>query len=239
MPIPILMYHQVDRVPARGTPLRGMVVGPGAFARQMALLARLGYRGLAMRDLLPYLDGSVRGRVVGITFDDGYLNTLEQALPILRRHRFGATCYALSALLGDFNRWDDAKGVPRQPLMNAAQWRVWIDAGMEVGAHGRHHLDLTELDAAAARAEIGGARTELESLLQVPVQHFCYPYGRFLEPQRALVEAAGYRTAVTVRRGRAMPGGDRFALPRVLVARSTHLGHFVLKLLTRYEDRRG
>ena len=70
MNIPILMYHQIDVPPPRGTPLRGLVVSPGAFARQMWLLKALGYQGLSMRELEPYLKGERQGRVVGITFDE-------------------------------------------------------------------------------------------------------------------------------------------------------------------------
>lgn len=35
MSIPILMYHQIDAAPARGTPLRGLVVSLVSFARQI------------------------------------------------------------------------------------------------------------------------------------------------------------------------------------------------------------
>ena len=96
--VPILMYHQIDTPPARGTPLRGLVVKPAAFARQMGLLRLLGWRGLAMRDLEPYISGEKTGKVVGITFDDGYRNNLEHALPVLLDHSFTATCYGVSAL---------------------------------------------------------------------------------------------------------------------------------------------
>ena len=74
MNIPILMYHQIDETPARGTPLRGLVVHPKSFAWQMLMLRAFGFCGLSMRDLEPYLSGEKQGRVVGITFDDGYEN---------------------------------------------------------------------------------------------------------------------------------------------------------------------
>jgi peptidoglycan/xylan/chitin deacetylase (PgdA/CDA1 family) len=239
MTIPILMYHQIDTPPVRGTPMRGMVVSPRRFAAQMRLLRRLGFHGLSMGELVPYLVGKRRGRVVGITFDDGYLNTLEQALPVLKRHGFTATCYAVSQRVGCFNDWDAAQGVPQKPLMDAMQLRAWRAAGMEIGAHTRHHMDLTRLPDDAAREEIHQCRTELEAILDAPIEHFCYPYGRYTEREIRLVREAGFLTATTVRRGRAQPGNDLYALPRVLVAQATHLGQFALKLLTAYEDRRG
>ncbi|MGK0673534.1 MAG: polysaccharide deacetylase family protein [Halothiobacillaceae bacterium] len=239
MPIPILMYHQIDTPPARGTPMRGMVVSPRRFAAQMGLLAHLGFRGLSMSELVPHLKGEQKGKVVGITFDDGYRNTLEYALPILKAHGFTATCYAVSQKLGGHNDWDASLGVPQKPLMSAAELATWVAAGMEVGAHTRHHVDLSALPDEAARVEIEQSRSELESTIQVPVQHFCYPYGR-LRPQHVnMVRAAGFVTAVTVRRGRASGADDLLQLPRVLVAQATHLAQFALKLWTGYEDRRG
>lgn len=62
MNIPILMYHQIDVPPPSGTPLRGLVVSPGSFDRQMLLLKLLGYRGLSMRDLEPYLKGKKKAK---------------------------------------------------------------------------------------------------------------------------------------------------------------------------------
>ncbi len=239
MHFPILMYHQVDAPPARGTPMRGLVVAPGTFAWQMRMLQLMGYRGVSMRELMPYLAGERTGRVVGVTFDDGYRNNLQHALPVLQRLGFTATCYAVSGQTGGDNAWDHGQGVPSKPLMTAAELRQWAAAGMEVGAHTRHHRDLTTLDERQARDEIEGSKHDLEALLGEPVQHFCYPYGRFRPEHAEWARAAGYLSATTVNRGRAVPGSDPFTLPRVLVSRSTHPGYFFLKLATRYEDRRG
>ena len=128
-PIPILTYHQVDAAPAEGTPYRSLVVSPGTFAKQMGLLKALGYRGLSMTAPEPYLRGEKSGKVVGITLDDGYVNNLEHALPVLQHCGFSATCYVVSSQLGGLNFWDRAKGVPPQPLMDAAQLRAWIAGG--------------------------------------------------------------------------------------------------------------
>jgi peptidoglycan/xylan/chitin deacetylase (PgdA/CDA1 family) len=81
-PIPILVYHQIAGAPPKGSPFRGLYVAPAAFARQMAWLKLLGYKGLSMGALQPYLRGELSGKVVGITFDDGYRNNLTHALPV-------------------------------------------------------------------------------------------------------------------------------------------------------------
>lgn len=237
MSIPILMYHQIDAPPPRGTPLRGLVVSPGSFARQMGLLRLLGYRGLSMRELEPYLKGEKQGKVVGITFDDGYRNNLQHALPVLQRHGFTATCYAVSTLFGDRNSWDEGL-VVQTPLMTREEWLAWRDAGMDIGSHTRTHARLPDLSLDAAREEIAGSRRDLEQALGCEVRHFCYPYGRYTPEHAALAREAGYHTATTTKRGRVQAGEDPYTLRRIMVACSTNLALFAAKVLTRYEDRR-
>jgi peptidoglycan/xylan/chitin deacetylase (PgdA/CDA1 family) len=237
-PIPILTYHQVDLAPAAGSPFRGLTVTPAAFARQMAMLAMLGWRGLSMTALEPYLRGDKRGRVVGITLDDGYVNNLTHALPVLRRHGFSATCYVVSGQVGGANVWDMDSGIPAKALMNREQLRAWVAGGQEIGAHTRHHVDLRTVDAATARDEIAGCRAELEALIDAPVRHFCYPYGHFLPEHVALVRDAGYATATTTQRSRALPCDSLLQLPRAPVLGATSLPLLWLKVATAYEDRR-
>ena len=237
--IPILVYHQIDAAPPKGAAFRSLYVSPAAFARQMALLKLLGYQGLSMAALLPYLTGERRGKVVGITFDDGYLNNLQHALPVLQRHGFSATCYAVSDLAGQTNIWDAVHGMAQTPLMNAGEMRAWVAGGQDIGAHTRHHVHLNALDAAAAADEMAGSKAVLENLLQGPVHHFCYPYGEYQRAHVAMARDAGFATATTTQRGRCRVGDDLMQLVRVPVLRATTLPVFWMKLATRYEDNKG
>lgn len=237
MAVPILMYHQIDASPPRGTPLRGLTVTPGRFARQMGLLRLLGYQGVSMTELEPYLLGQKSGKVVGITFDDGYQNNLEHALPVLLRLGFSATCYAVSDPVDGRNAWDESIGVPSKPLLTPAQMREWMQAGMDLGAHTRHHADLTTLERSQAWDEIAGCKHALEDITGREVRHFCYPYGRYTDEHVRIAREAGYITSTTTKRGRARPDDDLFELPRVLIAHSNHLLLFWAKVLHTYEDR--
>ena len=84
--IPILMYHSIEKMP-KSTVMRSLHVPPKRFKFQMWLLNFFGYKGLSMRELKPYLDGKKIGKVVGITFDDGYQNNLINAAPVLKKYR--------------------------------------------------------------------------------------------------------------------------------------------------------
>lgn len=235
-PIPILTYHQVDAPPAQGVPYRGLVVSPGAFARQMALVRALGYRGLSMTALEPYLRSEKAGKVIGITLDDGYVNNLQHALPVLQRQGFSATCYVVSGQIGGLNVWDHDKGIPASRLMNDAQLKAWIAGGQDIGAHTRNHVDLAAVDPPTAREEIAGCKRDLEQRLGAEVRHFCYPYGAHRPEHAEMARSAGYATATTTTRSRAGAADSLFALPRVPVLRSTSLPVLWLKVATSYED---
>ncbi|MDP2679730.1 MAG: polysaccharide deacetylase family protein [Rhodoferax sp.] len=238
LPIPILVYHQIEGAPARGAAFRSLYVSPEAFGRQMGLLKILGYQGLSMSALMPYLKGEKQGKVVGITFDDGYLNNLMHALPVLQHHGFSSTCYAVSQRLGQTNVWDQAQGIVQTPLMSADQLRQWVAGGQEVGAHTRHHVNLSACDDALAWFEMTGSKEALEAAVQAPVVHFCYPYGVYAAGHVAQARRAGFSSVTTTRRGRCHSGADLWQLPRVPVLRNTSLPLFWLKLASRYEDRR-
>ena len=228
--IPILMYHHIAD-PLPGDSLRKLYVSPRRFRWQMRLLSALGFRGLSMSAAIPYFTGQRRGRVVVLTFDDGYRDTLEQALPVLRSHRFTATCYLVSRHLGRINRWDALVSKRGTWLMDRVQILSWIAAGMEVGGHTRTHLSLTRCTDRRLVSEVAGCKTDLEAELDTEIAHFAYPYGDWDPRVREIVRQAGFRSAVTTAGRRARPGDDLWQLPRVNVKSGYSLTHFFFRLL--------
>ena len=238
VPVPILTYHQIAPAPTKGTPFRSLCVAPVDFERQMGFLHLLGYQGLSMTGLLPYLRGEKVGKVVGITFDDGYLNNLLNALPVLARYGFSSTCYVVSQLLGKTNVWDKEVGIPESPLMSVSELRRWVAEGQEVGAHTRSHARLMQLDETASKQEIELCKSDLEAITGTSVAHFCYPYGDFAPAHAAMVQNAGYKTATTTQRSRCQVAEGMMQLPRVPISRTTTRLALWLKIATAYEDRR-
>lgn len=238
MAFPIFMYHNIAAAPRGLRRWRSLYVNPGAFSRQMWLLHRLGYTGLSMSAAMPYLRGEKQGRVAVITLDDGYADNLDNALPVLQRYGFSATCYVVSGGIGQFNQWDAERLGVRKPLMTVDQVRAWHAAGMEIGAHTRTHPRLTQCTDAQLRDEIHGSKAELEACLGAPVTQFCYPYGDMDDRVAQVTQAAGYTAATTTQRGRAASGMNLLRLPRVQVARHHILPQFAMRALTGYEDRR-
>lgn len=239
MRFPILMYHHIRPVPPATDPLRGLSVDPATFARQMRLLKRLGYQGLSMRDLQPYLTSehgrepnAIPRRVFGITFDDGYSNVLTNAMPVLNELGFTATCYFVAGRLGGENDWDAHLPTERARLMYREELLTWMRHGHEVGSHTVDHVSLPDVSAQAAAQQIVDAKRRLEDICNVRVASFCYPYGNVNRQVRDLVERAGYGNATTTRRGRVSAHDDPFMLARITVAAGVGPYRLLYKCLT-------
>jgi peptidoglycan/xylan/chitin deacetylase (PgdA/CDA1 family) len=235
--IPILMYHSVEKMP-KSTVMRSLHVPPNKFNIQMWILKRLGYQGLSIKELMPYLNGEKVGKVVGITFDDGYQNILLNAAPILRKYNFSATSYIVSENVGSSNTWDIDKGITQRPLMTEAEINSWLKLGMDIGGHTKTHPDLTNISRLKAQKEIGDCKKELEQKYKVIVTDFCYPFGKFNEFISNMAKDCGYLSATTMQRGRANLKSNRFSLPRIPINYRTLPHLFIAKILTQYEDRR-
>jgi peptidoglycan/xylan/chitin deacetylase (PgdA/CDA1 family) len=92
-------------------------------------------------------------------------------------------------------------------------------SGVEFGAHTKTHPILSSLkNMGDLRDEIAGSKARIEFMLDKPVQHFCYPNGKWQDigPLAAeTVRASGMRTAVTAEPGLNRAGQDAWLLRRI------------------------
>jgi peptidoglycan/xylan/chitin deacetylase (PgdA/CDA1 family) len=220
---PVFMYHSIS--PSTQPDPHRLRVSPARLDRHLRLLRRLGLRGVPLSELLRAADrGEARG-LVGLTFDDGYTDYLEHALPVLQRHGMTSTLYVVAGRLGGSNQWDDG---PRLDLIDADQVRAVAAAGHEVGSHTMTHPRLAGADPDVLAAEIGGSRQVLTDVLQAEVASFCYPYGEFDAAAADAVQAAGYDSGCVI--GDYSPG-DRFTLPRCYISPRDTAGHLVARIV--------
>lgn len=233
--IPILMYHSIELMP-KNTVMKSLHVPPKKFAFQMWMLKVMGYKALSLKELQPYLKGNKIGKVVGLTFDDGYQNNLINAAPILLKYNFTATCYIVSERIGKSNTWDLHKGITQRPLMTENEIHEWINLGMDIGAHSRTHIDLSKVSEKVARIEINDCKKDLEKKFKITVTDFCYPFGRFNKIVANLAKSSGYFSSTTMLRGRVNSQSDFHQLPRIPINYRTLPHLFIAKILTRYED---
>lgn len=187
----------------------GITVSPRRFAEHMEWLRRRGLRGVAARDLLA-APPRRRGKLVGLTFDGGYADFAESAVPVLERFGFGATVFVVAGCIGEANVW--SRGRPK-PLMSEAQLRDVASRGFEIGSQGLRHMSLLECDDAQLEEEVTRSRAALDELVEetgYEVSGFCYPYGSLSAKTAAAVVRGGYEYACSAR----PVLGGRHALPR-------------------------
>jgi peptidoglycan/xylan/chitin deacetylase (PgdA/CDA1 family) len=196
----VLCYHAVSRSwPA------DLSVTPEALDRQLAELARRGYRGARFSDAL---SEQPDGRVACITFDDAYRSVLELAKPLLDRHGYPGTIFVPTDWPGDSRpmRWsgiDNWLGTPHEHELNVLTWqqlRELADAGWEIGSHTCSHPHLPELDDATLTRELCDAKARVESELSRPCTSLAYPYGDTDARVTDATRNAGYRWAGTIPR---------------------------------------
>jgi peptidoglycan/xylan/chitin deacetylase (PgdA/CDA1 family) len=219
---PVLMYHSIS--PSAEPDPHRLRVHPARLDRHLRLLRRLGRRGVSLTELVRAVDRGEADGLVGLTFDDGYTDFLDHAVPVLERYGMTGTVYVVAGRMGGQNEWDTG---PRFDIMDAARVRDVAAAGQEVGSHTVTHARLAGIDAATLAAEVGDSKRVLEDVLQAEVPSFCYPYGSYDEAAADAVRAAGYDNACVT--GDYHPG-DRVTLPRCYVSPADTRAHIVARL---------
>jgi peptidoglycan/xylan/chitin deacetylase (PgdA/CDA1 family)/glycosyltransferase involved in cell wall biosynthesis len=220
--LPVFLYHHVG--PPRAGTIPDLTISPEKFERQVRWLARRGFVGIRPSDWLRWLrDGTcLPDKPILLTFDDGYADIADYALPVLRRHGFSAAVYIVTGQLGGTNAWDEVQGGGTHRLMTVEQIRYWAAQGIEFGAHSRTHRDLTKLSAAELAAEISGSKNDLASLLGSPVLSFAYPYGELSEAVSDFARGE-YDLAFTTERGLNYLRTDPHLLRRINISSNDSL----------------
>jgi peptidoglycan/xylan/chitin deacetylase (PgdA/CDA1 family) len=101
--------------------------------------------------------------------------------------------------------------------------------GHTIGAHTTHHLALTTHPAETKQREVFENKAALEHILRRPVHLFSYPYGELDAETLTVVNAAGFRAAVTVETGLVSAGVNRLRLPRNEITANDH-GRFPVRM---------
>jgi peptidoglycan/xylan/chitin deacetylase (PgdA/CDA1 family) len=196
----------------------------------MDYLATESYRVVDVLEAAELLEsGRPPPRTVGLSFDDGFLDVAEQALPLLAERGFRATVFVSPAVVDGWAKFGWYRSQP--PLLGWDEISELDREGtLRFEAHSLTHPNLASLRDAAAWEEIVGSKLSLEARLGRPVLAFSYPSGLFGVRERGLVAAAGYHVAVSCEPGINTSGTDRFALHRRQVDRRDGLLDFRAKV---------
>jgi len=197
----VLMYHMIrDAIP--GARFNGMRVSSSLFDQQIRYLKENDWHFYTVSELIEQWN-ELPPKSVAITFDDGYADNAEQALPILQKHGAKGTVY----LVVDRHQTDwsvnkkkkhDSGELKKEPKLKDAQVMELIDSGLvEIGSHTMTHPNFAQIDTESKKKELAQSKNMLEARFGVDIKTFAYPFGILKDEDPDLVKDAGYLGAVT------------------------------------------
>lgn len=214
-PVMILFYHRVaDTCP------NGWTITNERFQRQITWIKQR-YEIVGLREAQRRIGTQQNDKpAVCLTFDDGYADNCEQALPWLVEHGVPFTYFVTTEHIrtGEPFAHDVEAGEPLAPN-SVDQLRELAAAGVEIGAHTRTHPDLGKIDDPQQLfEEIVGSKRELEEMIEQSVNYFAFPFGLPANMSTAAFEIAyqaGFWGVCSAYGGYNLPGDDAFHLQRI------------------------
>lgn len=215
--VPVLMYHEIADSAETSSRL---AVSPDVFADQVAYLRDEGFTAVTAGELAAILagGGELPARPVVLTFDDGYGDFYDHALPLLKQHGLTGTVFQTTG-------WVGLEGTEKRML----NWRELAEiaaAGIEIGAHTCRHPQLDQLPDKLLRDELYTSKSLLEDHLGMAVPGLAYPYGYSNAKVRQVAREFGYTYGYTVGNALTTSAAGSFTIPRVTVQRTTTMDSF-------------
>lgn len=221
--VPILMYHYVSELPPNPDRYRrDLTVLPENFAAHLRYLKDAGYQTVTLADLYLYWTQGypLPEKPIVLTFDDGYRDAYEVVFPMLLEHGFTGTFFVLAT----------PAHFEHPEYLTWAQMKEMSDAGMDIEAHGRDHVELRQQPYDYLVYQIVGIQEAIQYHTGRLPRFFCYPSGRYDADVIAVLESTGYWGAVTTQWGNTETYADRYEMPRIRIRGSDTLQSFIAKL---------
>jgi peptidoglycan/xylan/chitin deacetylase (PgdA/CDA1 family) len=225
----VLMYHRVCADDAWRP--SDFLVTASVFREQMRYLAENDYYTPRLSDVLGWgrHPPHTPRRPVVLTFDDGYADTFDNALPILEEFGFTAAVFPVLGSAGSFSWWESDPAL-RAALLRPADMRAMEAAGLEFGSHTVTHPRLTLTSDSELTDELTRSREVLASIVSRPLPVLAYPYGDLNERVKRAVRDAGYSAALAVSSGPLELHADPFEIRRQCISNSSSEPYMKLKL---------
>jgi len=205
-----LLYHRVAGENKPGQ--EKLDVSPRRFAAHLRLLRRLGFRPLSADEVVSFHLGTLRTllrRRFALTIDDG---TADCAEPLAAARWATPQLFVSTAEVGGLAHW-----LASEQLLSWTDLGSLVEAGVEVGSHARHHLELSQLSPVEIEDELRGSMADLRRQLTRSIPVVAYPHGRNNELVRGVARDAGFEVGYATRKGRNGVATNRYALRRVSV----------------------
>jgi len=228
MKVPILFYHKISH-PNPKAKVSALYVTPYSFRRQMKYLKWRGYETISLDDLFKWLSfgQTLPKRPIILTFDDGYEDNYTYALPILKEFGFTATIFLITRDIGGSSGWVDSEETVKEQMLSWDKIKEMSDYGIDFQPHTHTHPSLPKLDKEKITEEVITSRQIIEKKLQKKADFLCYPYGHFNSETEEVLKEAGYKGALTTKRGLVKQNDNPYALNRIGIKDKHGLFRFI------------
>lgn len=213
-PAAILFYHRVsDHFPNPWSMSRN------CFRKQLDLIDSIGTFASLDEIRQEQLNGTRNRLKIAITFDDGYSENMDWAIPELVQRNIPCTYFVATDYVENAQPFphDIQKGRPLTPNTKA-EIREMASLGIQIGGHTRSHLDLgQEWSNERLKSELCDSRKKLQDWTGQPIDYFSFPFGlinHISQPAIDMVAQAGYQAFVSAFGGWNFPGADEFHMLR-------------------------
>ncbi len=190
--VPILAYHKIQNAVELGVSFTTLP----QFERQIEYLSRHNFTTISLHDYV--LNRNIGEKSVVITFDDAYTSVYSNAFPILERHGYTATVFAITRFVGQLNSWDYHLRRFWASHCDWPQLKRLQEAGWEIGSHTVSHRNLRRLSSKQLWYQLRYSKDILEQKLGAGIASVSYPFGAFDRNVLTAVRAAGYDAACTL-----------------------------------------
>ncbi len=175
VPIAVLFYHRISNEWVNPWTMRER-----DFERQINWLSA-NFDMISLAEAQRRIQDGYNDRpAVSITFDDGYADNCNWALPMLLRRNIPFTYFVAveHVMTGKPFPHDLEHGRSLRPNSIESLYSL-ARAGVEIGSHTRNHVDLgTVHDEGTLFDEIVTASHDLEELIDAPIRYFAFPFGK-------------------------------------------------------------
>ena len=171
--LPILMYHSVS---ANANESKGLTISAEKLEEQFMFLKEKGYKTLHFSDLQAFKSAKdFPEKAVIITFDDVYVNQLEYAYPLLKKHGLKACFYIPFKYVNGADDWNDGT----EAIMSIDQLQSLDAEIIELGLHSFAHSRYNEMRKEDIQNDFDKCKIFIvENKLNVH-NTLAYPYGKY------------------------------------------------------------
>lgn len=168
--LPVLLYHKVSE----DTPDDLTVTTP-QLRQHFRFISENGFNPVTAADVISFIEDEkyLPDNPILITFDDGFVNNIEFAYPLLKEYDLRATIFLPTAYLGKTGSWE----IKPEKVLSVEQLKAIDPQHIELALHSHSHKNYKEMPAMEIEKDLNDNINTLTMNNINFTRAFAYPFG--------------------------------------------------------------